>query len=192
MSTTTPSLPADNANFPGRPHQAVPLPPRLAARPKDHRGYPIPWNVQLDAAGRPDFRVIDQRKVAQAVRNRVCGLCGEPLGRHLAFIGGPLSHQSRFFTDPPMHKDCAQYALRVCPWLAAPNMRYAEQLPQLAGVTTVVHTQMISDQRPERFFVATTRDYRLVRMPDGAVVLQAEPWEWSEWWRHGQQGADAT
>ncbi len=118
-------------------------------------------------------------------------MCGEPLGRHLAFIGGPVSFKTRLFTDMPMHKDCAQYAIQVCPWLAAPNMRYAEQLPQMSGTVTVAHTHEMVQERPERFFIGTTKGCRMVRTPGGALVMQADAWEWFEWWRHGQRVDDA-
>jgi hypothetical protein len=167
--------------------QSVQIPARLADRPRDRRGYPIPWTVKLDLDGRPDFRVIDVEKVALAVNLKRCAMCGQALGRHLAFIGGPVSFQTRLFTDMPMHKDCAMYAIQVCPWLAAPNMRYAEQLPQMSGAVTVVHTEEMVPERPARFFIATTKACRLVRTPGGAVVMQADPWEWHEWWRHGQR-----
>lgn len=78
-----------------------------------------------DVDGRPDFRVTNAERWVVAAKHRLCTQCGEPLGRHLAFIGGPLSFVSRLFTDLAIHKDCAQYAVQACPFLAAPNMRYA-------------------------------------------------------------------
>lgn len=167
--------------------EKVEIPDRLAARPRDRRGYPIPWTVKLDLEGRPDFRVIDTEKVAIAVGLKRCAMCGEALGRHLAFIGGPVSFKTRLFTDMPMHKDCALYAIQVCPWLAAPNMRYAGSLPQLSGSVTVAHTSEMVEERPERFFIGTTKCCHLVRTPAGSVVMQADPWEWHEWWRYGKR-----
>ena len=165
----------------------VVMPSRLAARPRDTRGYPIPWTAMLDLDGRPDFRVIDVEKVTMAVNLKCCAMCGEPLGRHLAFIGGPVSFKTRLFTDMPMHKECAIYAIQVCPWLAAPNMRYAEKLPKVSGAMTALHTNEMAEERPDRFFIGTTKACRLVRTPGGAVVMQADPWEWHEWWRYGQR-----
>lgn len=171
----------------GEGPRPVTIPERLATRPVDRRGYPIPWTVKLDLEGRPDFRVIDAEKVTMAVNLKRCAMCGEQLGRHLAFIGGPVSFSTRLFTDMPMHKVCATYAIQVCPWLAAPNMRYAEKLPQMSGAVTVMHTEEMVLERPERFFIATTKGCRLVRTPGGSIVMQADPWEWHEWWRHGRK-----
>lgn len=168
-----------------RPLAEVEVPARLAKRPRDRRGYPIPWVAMTDAEGRPDFRVTSAERWVIAARQRVCTQCGEPLGRHLAFIGGPLSYESRLFTDLAMHKDCAQYAVQVCPFLAAPSMRYAEEVPQMKGTPTVRHTPEMSSARPDRFFVATTHNYQVVQTGTGAVVVRAGPWEWVQWWRHG-------
>lgn len=172
-----------------RAFEAVEIPGRLLGRPRDARGYPIPYTVRFDSEGKPDFRVIDTEKVGLVARLRLCALCGVALGRHLAFIGGPVSFRTRLFTDMPMHKECAHYAVQVCPWLAAPSMRYAAELPQMKGTVTVQHTSGMATERPDRFFIATTKGYRPVRLADGSVVMQAEEWEWSEWWRHGARVA---
>lgn len=164
--------------------ETIPIPSRLASRPRDARGYPIPWMAAVDANGVADFRVQDRTKWLAAEKLRCCTMCGESMGRHLAFIGGPVSHRTRLFTDLPMHKDCATYAVQVCPFLAAPRMRYAEGV-QMDGVVTQVGVPGMVLDRPERFFVATTRDYELVNVPGNGVLAQARPWESSEWWRHG-------
>lgn len=168
-----------------KPWKDVPIPARLARRPRDRRGYPIPASVLVDADGVPDFRVTDHEKWFQLVRLKCCALCGEQLGRHLAFIGGPLSHQNRLFTDLPMHKECASYAVQVCPYIAAPNFRYAETLTEKEGLIQAVSAAVHTD-RPERFFLGTTKACRPAQLPDGTLVVQASPWESTEWWVHGE------
>lgn len=56
----------------------VNAPARIQALAKDARGYPIPYGVTWEN-GVPDFRVIDDRKWIEAVKNRLCGLCGSAL-----------------------------------------------------------------------------------------------------------------
>lgn len=165
---------------------SIPIPERLARRPRDSRGYPIPASVQIDAQGKPDFRVTDVRQWQSLVSRRCCALCAEPLGRHLAFVGGPLSHKSRFFTDAAMHKECAEYALKVCPFLAAPRFKFAnpEHLRVAEGQELVING-LASDTRPERFFLGITRGFQVVSV-SGEIVLQAEPWESTTWWRQGE------
>lgn len=174
-----------------RPSTALPIPERLARRPRDARGLPVPWTVLLREDGTPDFRVTDSAKWLLAVERRVCALCAEPLGRHLAFVGGPLSFASRFFMDLAMHFECARYAVQVCPFIAAPNFRYAETIREVEG-TTLVISEEVESKRPDRFFIGTTRDFRVVRTSQGAMLVKASPWERVEWWRHGAPIAEET
>lgn len=164
----------------------IQIPARLNRRPKDARGYPIPAGVMVDELGKPDFRVTNASKWVSLVKMRCCGLCGEPLGRHLAFIGGPGSHQSRAFTDLPMHKECAQYAVQVCPFLAAPNFRYAEKYAEREGYA-IQATDAVSTKRPEKFALATTKTFEVMMLEDGTPILVAGPWESTQWWQEGKQ-----
>lgn len=167
-----------------QPFRDIPLPAKLGRRPKDPRGYPIPASVLIDKDGRPDFRITDAQKWHSLYQSRCCGLCGEPLGRHLAFIGGPLSHQSRLFTDLPMHRECAHYAIQVCPYLAAPHFKYAETTAIKTGVPVHV-TDAVSPHRPERFFLSITKNCQLLQSPENELFIQAFPWEQTEWWIEG-------
>ncbi|KGT54005.1 hypothetical protein NY96_19685 [Xanthomonas citri pv. fuscans] len=159
---------------------AIDEPARVAALPRDRRGYPIPHSVAHDEDGVPDFRVIDPGKWQHAVRRRLCGVCGSPLGARLAFVGGPLSIRNRLFNDLPMHRDCATYAMRACPFLAAPRFAFARKLPEHTHVN-----ESVSTDRPERFGLGIARDFQLVRGPAGDILLRAGAFEVVEWWQHG-------
>lgn len=164
----------------------VETPLRIATLPRDARGYPVPHTVRYDADGVPDFRVIDPEKWFRAVKLRRCGICGETLGARVAFVGGPLAMANRFFTDLPMHRDCAVYALRVCPFIAAPKFAYSRSLPDDTQVSNNVSTT-----RPEQFGLGVTKVYKPL-VVNGEVVLQAAPFESIEWWRHGVREAYAA
>lgn len=100
----------------------IPIPPRMRKLKISPKGFPVPWFVAwID--GVPDFRVVDTPKVARAYRMRLCWLCGEPLGRHLAFVIGPMCAINRTSSEPPSHRECAQYAVAACPFLTRPRMR---------------------------------------------------------------------
>jgi hypothetical protein len=60
-----------------------PIPDRMRGRPRDERGYPIPYAQFLDRHGKPDFRILDDGRVVACLEARLCGLCGQPMGRHL-------------------------------------------------------------------------------------------------------------
>jgi hypothetical protein len=161
---------------------AISMPPRVAALPRDTRGYPVPHSILFDTHGVPDFRVIDVPKWLRAARNRCCGLCGEPLGVRVAFVGGPLAMEHRLFTDLPSHLDCAIYAMQTCPFLAAPKFAYSRHLP--TGTKVNEH---ITTERPERFGIGIARGYALRRIEGDHLVLHAQPFERIEWWVHGKR-----
>ena len=96
-------------------------------------------------------------------------------------MGGPLSIENRFFTDLPMHRDCASYALKVCPFLAAPSFAYSQKLPD-----GTVASENVSVNRPDRFGLGITRNFQPVRLGDGETVLRADPFEYIEWWCLGE------
>ena len=111
-----------------------PVPERLAGAPRDKRGFIVPFFVAWfdggqqvrRGTGTPDFRVVDPGSFGACVRHGLCWLCGKPLGRHRAFVLGPMCVITRVNSEPPSHRDCAEYAMRVCPFLARPNMRRNE------------------------------------------------------------------
>lgn len=93
-----------------------PLPAHMRQLPIDRRGYPIPWFVKwID--GVPDFRVLDEAKVLRCLHEKRCQICGGALGRFKAFVGGPLMIQQRVSLEPPMHRDCAEFAIKTCPYM---------------------------------------------------------------------------
>src|SRR5437764_29347 len=97
------------------------LPSRLKLLPVDERGFPVPWFVAwID--GKPDFRVVDQRKMAIAVSEKRCWVCGDFLGRYMAFVIGPMCAVNRVSSEPPSHRECAEFSVRACPFLTKPKV----------------------------------------------------------------------
>jgi hypothetical protein len=109
------------------------LPPRIRRLPV-HRGYPVPWFVQwMDGeqavdpgVGAPDFRVMDSRKLARALKESRCWVCGEKLGAIRCYVVGPMCAVNRTSAEPPSHRDCAEFSARACPFLSRPHMRRRE------------------------------------------------------------------
>jgi hypothetical protein len=83
--------------------------------------------VQREGFGEPDFRVVDPQKMTSCVRLNLCWICGQPLGRHHAFVLGPMCVVTRVTSEPGSHHDCALYALQVCPFLVHPTRRRNER-----------------------------------------------------------------
>ena len=55
-----------------------PLPKHRLGRPRDDRGYPIPYTVLIRPDGKPDFRITDQEKARDAGQARRCALVRDP------------------------------------------------------------------------------------------------------------------
>lgn len=98
-----------------------PLPNLMSNLPVDKRGYPVPWFVKwID--GEPEFRAMDPIKYWQAVRKRLCWVCGNPLWREIVFTIGPMCAVNRISSEPPSHRECAKYSAMGCPFLSKPQM----------------------------------------------------------------------
>jgi hypothetical protein len=106
------------------------MPEWIAKLPTDEKGRPVPWFVAW-IEGKPDFRVMDGRKLPIAYKERLCWICGEKLGRYLAFPIGPMCAINHISAEPPSHKECAIYAAQACPFLVTPKMHRRERdLPE--------------------------------------------------------------
>lgn len=51
------------------------------------------------------------KEVTRCALSRVCGMCGEPLGRPVAFVGTELEAARNAFHAPPLHVSCAEALL---------------------------------------------------------------------------------
>ena len=160
-----------------------PLPPRLRTLPIDERGFPVPYFVAwID--GKPDHRVVDPPKIAACVNGRRCWLCGSPLGRFLSFTIGPMCGVNRINSEPPQHRECAEYAVRACPFMSRPHAhrrdaRLPENVRDPAGE--------FLKRNPGVVGVWTTTSYRARRADGGSGVLfeLGEP-DSVSWWSEGR------
>lgn len=160
----------------------LPIPRQLRQRPKQD-GFPVPYSVMW-VDGKPDFRVTDGQRWLGCVRGRRCALCGIGLGKKGAwFVGGPLCHENRIFLDPAMHQECAEYALRVCPFLAAPRGHFSNLDHRPAPAAAAI-SPIAADVRPDRFMLGLALGFQLIRMQNQPAIL-ATPWQSVQWWRHG-------
>ncbi len=164
----------------------VQLPDDMQHLLRDHRGYPVPWIAAVDSKGIPDFRVLDQTKLYRSVNLRLCALCGKEMGEHVYFIGGPLSIQNKVFMDPPMHHDCAVFALKVCPYLAYRGYVGYKVVPELDGVKVEISPH-VNTQRPDKFGLGKAWYYGMAELPDGSQAVTCTTWLSMQWWKNGEQ-----
>jgi len=182
----------------------VPIPPYLRRRPRDKRGYPVPFVVARDPkSGAWLFAAIDPRAWQQVVHGHRCAICGRRfknvfqrsegigVGEGVWFIGGGACYENRYFLDPAMCEPCARYAIRVCPYLALSSYhRSLDTAFVERGLGKIVHAS--APGKPDRFMLACTGGYsvRTVKGATGALetlVYATLPWSVVEWWRDGKQ-----
>lgn len=185
--------------------RATPIPEAMANNPRDKRGLPIPFIVLRDVAGKPHFQVNDDRKIRRCIRESLCSISG----KHISssddklhwLVGGPLSHLHMHgaFNDPPMLRACAEYALRVCPYIAMPNYnsrvdvngmsrldRAAERIDAGNGIL-IMHDPTMSPERPLLFGLGGYRRISTVRRPDGSLLVRAHERAHMSWWKDGEE-----
>lgn len=160
--------------------QRLKLPARMLKLPVDERGYPVPKFVQW-IGGKPDFRVTNRAFLSNAVRLKLCWLCGEQLGRYQAFVIGPMCSINRVSSEPPSHLECARFAVAACPFLTQPNRgRNEHNLPdhdeQLEGA--------ISDN-PGVSLIWVTTEYKPIKVKGGTLFQIGDPTS-TEWFARGR------
>ena len=164
----------------------IPRPPRLIRRPVNERGFPVPWFVSF-INGKWDFVNLDPRKIGEAYNRKICWLCGEPLGQYKAFVIGPMCSVNRVSSEPPAHADCAEYAVKACPFLARPNAKRNEKAALGNGETV---PGIMIQHNPEASLIWITKTFRPERAGDGVLFALGEPGSVS-WWAEGRKATRA-
>lgn len=163
-------------------------PARITALPVDpQRGVPVPWFVAwID--GKPDFRVIEENKLAAAHKFKLCWICGKERGRFGSFVIGPMCAITRTNSEPPSHLDCAVYAAINCPFLTKPGMRRREAgLPE--GHAKAAGCPI--SRNPGVACVWTTREWSLFSDGRGGVLWRmGDPTE-TQWFAEGREATRA-
>lgn len=150
-----------------------PLPSRIRRLPVDHRGYPVPFFVAW-VEGKPDFRIIDPVKLARCVHEHRCWICGDRLGVYLAFVIGPMCAVNRISSEPPSHRECAEFAAIACPFLARPHMRRREGgLPE----ELAPERGFAIRRNPGVALVWVTKTFQMIRDPNsgGPLFVVGDP-----------------
>lgn len=171
---------------------ATPIPKLMRIRPRDSRGYPIPYIVLIDKAGNPQFTINNSETVDYCIRRRHCAICGRKMADGFWFVGGSrcFLHDHGAFIDPPVHYECGDYALRVCPFLAMP--RYSGRIDdrKLKPKNTpdrmsLVITEGMPPAQPERFGFGHCHGFRLIETDHQGRLIRVDSWDFVSWWRNG-------
>lgn len=176
----------------------ISIPKRMAHLDRDERGYPIPVMVFRDKTGRAHFTINNESDRFMLLMDDRCSICGQKLLRLRWFVGGPLSafHEHGTYMDPPLHRECMHYGLRVCPYLALPSY------------TKRIDARTVRDPEPNRIFMdqthiparpvvfvcvgATGQSIRNTGDPLSPIyVTPKRPYKAIEHWKDGRQISQA-
>jgi len=72
----------------------------------------VPFACRYDD-GSASLETLNGKRVTQCALSRICGVCGTPLGRPIAFVGTPEEIGRNAFHFPPLHLGCANDLLPV-------------------------------------------------------------------------------
>lgn len=149
-----------------------PIPSRIAALPVSPKGYPTPWFVETMPDGTRDFRIMSAGRRVLAVRKKLCWVCGEPVGRHMTFVAGPMCGINRTTAEPPCHMGCAVWSAMACPFMVLPAAKYRlANLPEDARTNEGALTG-----NPGVAMLWTCQDYTTFRTPGGDwLITMGEP-----------------
>lgn len=89
------------------PDGLAPMPVRLARRGVDAEGWPVPFYSNGVAN-----HAVDMERLRVCCEDRRCGMCGDPLGKHVAFALSAKAALLSLTTLPGMHREC-------CEWLVS-------------------------------------------------------------------------
>ncbi|MBA3354982.1 MAG: hypothetical protein H0U18_03390 [Pyrinomonadaceae bacterium] len=157
------------------------IPTRMRKLPR-LRGFPVPWFVDR-VNGEYDFRVMDGRKFVRAVMEKLCWVCGEPLGRFKTFVIGPMCGINRTSAEPPAHHDCAHYSAKNCPFLTRPNTKRREDEVTEHGIMAGIGLT----RNPGVAGLWTVESYSTFGDGKGGVLFHiGEPYRCVEWYCMGR------
>jgi hypothetical protein len=171
-------------------------PPRIGRLPKDERGYPIPWFcawlkdgkevARASHGSKADFRVLASGSREKAVRQSLCWVCGDRMGRHQVFPIGPMCAINRTTMEPPCHRACAEYSVIACPFLTVPARRRNE-----AGMGDMdLHVAGDMIERNPGATCLWESSYRPFKVHNGWLIRLETPTR-VDWWTKGRQATRA-
>jgi hypothetical protein len=157
------------------------IPAELAHLPVDARWkLPVPYLVERPG-GIPNFGVLDPRRAVTCYTNRLCAMCGLPMGAEVALYGDVASLEpDGFYIEAPVHERCIDIALGgLCPFISRQNYRRRRQDdPQVAVLGDRDHLPLIGREIPKRApIVAIVQHYQMAMMvtDDGHMPVYLAP-----------------
>src|SRR5437660_2185721 len=162
--------------------QKLDIPARFLKLPIDERGYPVPKFVKY-VDGKPDFRVVATDFFRRAMAQKLCWLCGETLGRYMAFVRGPMCAIKRINSEPPSHLDCARFAVKACPFLTQPRRgRDKNDMPE----NFILPGGVMLERNPGVSLIWVCESYKHFKTGDG-ILFEVGDARALEWYARGRK-----
>jgi hypothetical protein len=169
------------------------MPARIARLPRDERGYPVPRFVpwvkdgefarRLDPLAKPEFRYADPQFRSRAFHHGLCWVCGERLGVHKVYGLGPMCVVNRITSEPAMHRDCAEWSARACPFLIHPREKRNEKnINPIAGNPG----GLMIKRNPGCVALYETPIAKAIKAGDGWLIKLGDP-DRVDWLAEGRQ-----
>ena len=160
----------------------------MASLPVDDRGYVVPWFVDwLD--GKPEFRAMDPKKWVRAVREKLCWVCGERMGRYMVFVAGPMCGINRTSSEPPAHRECAEWSARNCPFLS--NSQAIRRVDEVITGDMGNVAGFALTRNPGVSMLWCCVDYSVFNDGKGKPLLHMGDPAWVEWYAEGKPATRA-
>lgn len=157
------------------------MPQRIASLPQQD-GYPIPWFVARTGGDRVDFRIADEKRLLEAIKKKKCWVCGQPLGVHKVFALGPMCCINRTSAEPPMHRDCAEWSVKACPFLL---QRQSQRRTDDLDPNSKEPPGNMIDRQPGVTALWITKSFTPYQVGSGLLFEIGDPTE-VHFWRQGR------
>jgi hypothetical protein len=164
-----------------------PIPERMKHLPISEKwGLPVPFFV-AEVDGKPEFRMAAYEAKQICIKEERCWVCGDKLGTYRTFAIGPMCAINRLGADPPMHRECGEYSVHVCPFLINPeyDRRQKDRPPEELQIKPA--GQMIA-RNPGVTLLWTTKKhgYHLEVDRSGVLFRLHGPPTDISWWARGR------
>jgi hypothetical protein len=138
-----------------------------------------------------DFRFASPRHFYNCVSQRRCWVCGETIfTRWQSFVIGPMCAISRTTSEPPCHRDCAQWSARFCPFLSRPHMVRREDDLARSAVENTPGCPILRNPGVAVVWVSA-EPYQLLNDGKGKYLIQVGDPDEIYWYAEGREATRA-
>ncbi|MFK0172640.1 hypothetical protein ACIQU5_27970 [Streptomyces sp. NPDC090306] len=121
--------------------------------------------------GHPTFGINFPIRCIEAIKQRRCQFCWQPLGRRIGLVVRPADVTAGYVDEPGMHPECLDYSVAVCPMLNGSMQQYRTR-PPAAAERVVSWTPERAGHAAEAFdaWYITPSGYEIAYGPTGRVL----------------------